>query len=67
MPDTIKYISLDEALEIVRTPDFELCVDGFADVEAAETATQAIVDAIVANIAMRLRALGSIEIERGEA
>lgn len=67
MPDTIKYISLDEALEIVRTPDFELYVDGFADVEAAETATQAIVDAVAANIAMRLRALDPIEIERGEA
>ena len=37
------------------------------DVEAAETATQAIVDAVAENIAMRLRALSSIEIERGEA
>lgn len=67
MPIKVKYISLDEALEIVRTPEFEISADGFTSEEAAATAAQAIVDAVAENIEIRLRALVPLEIERAEA
>lgn len=67
MPVKVRYISLDEALEIVHTPEFEISAGGFASEEAATSAAQAIVDAVAENIEMRLRALAPLEIERGEA
>ena len=67
MPVKVKYISLDEALEIVRTPEFEISASGFTSEEAAASAAQAIVDAVAENIEMRLRALVPLEIERAEA
>lgn len=67
MPIKVKYISLDEALEIVRTPEFEISADGFTSEEAAATAAQAIVDAVAENIEIRLRTLVPLEIERAEA
>lgn len=67
MPVKVKYISLDEALEIVHTPEFEISAGGFTNEEAATSAAQAIVDAVAENIEMRLRALVPLEIERAEA
>ena len=67
MPVKVKYISLDEALEIVHTPEFEITAGGFTSEEAAASAAQAIVDAVAENIEMRIRALAPLEIERAEA
>lgn len=67
MPVKVKYISLDEAVQVVNTTNFDISIGAVYDAESARQAATEIYNAIAADINARLRLLDAVEIERAEA